>query len=110
MAVRPRRSGRGAIWHWLGLGRTRPCAKMGRWHFEFGYFDGVCVCADVLPRAVERRRPRRILAAVASGRSDVLFTLLLAFLGRAGVQSELARDRAGRVIPPHDRRDIDSEL
>jgi hypothetical protein len=35
---------------------------------------------------------------------DVLFTLLLAFLGRAGEQSELARDQAGGAIPPHDRR------
>ena len=83
---------------------------MGRWRFEPRYFDGVCVRADVLPRAVERHWPRHILAAVASGRSDVLFTLLLAFLGRAGKQSELARDEAGRAIPPHDRRDSDPEL
>ena len=83
---------------------------MGRRPFEPRHFDGVCVRADVLPRAVERRRPRHVLAAVASGRSDVLFTLLLAFLGRAGEQSEFARDQAGRAIPPHYRGDIDPEL
>jgi len=110
VVVRPRRSGRGAVRHWLGLDRARHCAQMGRRRFEPRYFDGVRVRADVLPRAVERRRPRRILAAVASGRSDVLFTLLLAFLDRAGEQSELARDQAGRAVPPHDCRDCVVEL
>ena len=83
---------------------------MGRWRFEPRYFDGVCVRDDVLPRAAERHWPSRRLAAVASYRSDVLFTLLLAFFGRAGEQSELARDWAGRAIPLHYRRDSVSEL
>jgi hypothetical protein len=64
---------------------------------------------DFVPRAAERQWSH-VLAAVASCRSDVLFTLLLAFFGRAGEQSELSRNQAGRAIPPHYRRDIDAEL
>ena len=110
MVVRPRRSACGAVRYRLGFDHARRCVQMARWSFKPRYFDGVCVRTDVPPRAAEQRRPRHILAAIASGRSDVLFALLLAFFARAGEQSELARDPAGRAIPPHYRRDSASEL
>ena len=83
---------------------------MGGRTFEPSYLDRVCVRGDFLPHAAERYRQSHILAALASIRSHVLFTLLLAFLGRAGKQPELARDQTGRAIPLHYGCNIASEL